>query len=292
MLELFLQLFAEGGDAGASGATGTAESPAADGGFDVDAELIKRGIKPYKGRLAAAPQAEEQADAEPEPAAPPETEEAEADAQDAAAQEMTDQELEELIKGRGKGAFQRRVQGIVNERFKKSKATQAELDAVYDAIDPYMQKLGIKRGDVEGLRAAAEKDKTNFSEAAFRNGSTAEEEMAAYANKRRSAEQKAANDARQEEIRRRVAAQKNKAQYDRWRADEAEVKKTYPGFELARELSENPDFKTALEAGVPMLTAYRGAHFDELMAGVAGSAAQGDPCYFADNGVYCPLLSS
>ena len=99
--------------------------------------------------------------------------------------------------------------------------------------------------------------------------------MAAYANKRRSAEQKAANDARQEEIRRRVAAQKNKAQYDRWRSDEAEVKKTYPGFELARELSENPDFKTALEAGVPMMTAYRGAHFDELMAGVAGSAAQG-----------------
>ena len=47
--------------------------------------------------------------------------------------------------------------------------------------------------------------------------------------------------------------------------EEAEVKKTYPDFSLEKEL-ENAVFKTLVDAGIDMKTAYEAAHLDELKA--------------------------
>jgi hypothetical protein len=47
--------------------------------------------------------------------------------------------------------------------------------------------------------------------------------------------------------------------------EEAEVKKTYPDFSLEKEL-ENAVFKTLVDAGLDIKTAYEAAHLDELKA--------------------------
>lgn len=269
-----LQLFAEGGAEGGS----QGEGKAGGAGFDVDAELAKYGIKP-RGKVAAAPEKAEEQEAE-EAAGEAENETTGNDngagepVAEAENERDPDDEFEELIKGKFKDSFNKRTQGIINERFKKSKSTQQELDALYDAIDPYLQKLGIKRGDVKALREAAEKDRTNFTEAAFRNGSTAEEEMNKYSSRRAEQAAKTQTEQRQQQIRQAVEEQRSKELYDKWMKDEKELQKTYPDFNLRKELADNPDFLTALKAGLPMKFAYEGSHFEEKMAAVAGSVAQ------------------
>lgn len=286
MLTLHLQLFAEGAEgAGAEGAQ------AAEAGrtFDHEAAMEQYfGIKAKpdkKEQVAAAPQAEEQptAEAADDRASVAGTQEQGRTADPAAeinrllegrSPEELDGLLDELVKGSLKDSYGRRAQAMINDRFPKARKAEAELAAYKAAVGPLLEKYGLEPDDVAGLKAAAETDKTNFAAAALKNGTTAEQEMKAYAGRRAKKEAAEEEKARNEEIARRVEAQKVRAQMDRWNAEEAELKKTYPDFNFREELAQNPEFAEALRAGLPMRFAYQGAHGDELLAKVAGSVAQ------------------
>jgi len=53
-------------------------------------------------------------------------------------------------------------------------------------------------------------------------------------------------------------------QLEAWRREEMDVKRFYPGFDLAKE-AKNPDFADLLSRGAPMRMAYEAAHFDDLV---------------------------
>lgn len=296
---IHLQFFAEGGEGEAQ--TGPqAENQAAEKSFDVDAELERWGItKKNKGKTAAS---QDKAEREAIAAATLSADGGTGETQSAQVHQVADQSVagtqqedlaqaiqdliagrsseeldkvfEGLVKGSMKEYFGKRVQSIINDRFPKAKKTEAQLQALKEAVQPYMEKFGLEPDDVEGLRAAAEKDKSNFAAAALKKGTTAEEEMEEFASRRKKEALTRAKAAQQEEISNRIKEQRLRQQMDRWAKEEAELKKVYPEFDYRKELAGNEEFAAALQAGVSMKAAYRGAHFDELLANVAGTVAQ------------------
>ena len=51
-----------------------------------------------------------------------------------------------------------------------------------------------------------------------------------------------------------------------WNADAAEIRKTYPDFDLERAFAEDGAFAAMVRAGLPLKKAYEAAHLDEILA--------------------------
>lgn len=271
MLYIHLQLFTDGGgEAGGEGGN-------AAGGLDFDAEFQRHfGFQPG----VAAPDQAEKDDKNTE-APTGEEVNAESEGQDAAAEEPRDfdKEFEGLVKGEYKDAFGKRVQGIINDRFKannqKLAAAEEKLRAYQDAIDPYLDKLGVDKNDLEAIKNAAMEDRSNFRSRAVKNNQTVEEAMKAYQEARNEAKAQAAAEEQQQAAQAQAAQQaeqeRQKQIFDGWKAEEAEIKKTDSDFDLAHEIAGNDEFRKALEAGLPVTFAYKATRFDDRMAQVAGA---------------------
>ncbi len=173
-----------------------------------------------------------------------------------------EKEFEDLIKGKFKGAFQKRTQGIINERFKNAKETENKLNNALDAVAPLFDRYGIEEGDFEGLRNAVQGDMGIFSKKALEKGMESEEYRDAF-NAERDRKQQTAQ-AKKE------AASKL---YQDWRAQETEIQKNYPAFELEKAF-ENESFRKMAMSGASLLDAYRGSHFDEIAAGLVAAATK------------------
>ena len=276
MLNLHLQLFAEGaGEAQQAGGKTAAEIDFAEN------------FKKYFG-------------GDPGPAAPDTRAKAQSAAQDAAAEnkqetvqegpaaetqphENPDTDFEGLIKGKFKDAFNKRVQGIINERFKNANAKQAQQEAQHkafvEAVGPYLRKLGVKDpNDLEAIRQAALDDATNFRDAAIEQNKTIEEMRQQYLNDKKTAEEKALKDEqlRQLQNQQRAAAEQARRRnvFAGWEAEAEQIRESDPTFDLKNEIRNNEEFRKALNAGMGVKFAYNATHFDERMAATAGAVAR------------------
>ncbi|MCH5199209.1 MAG: hypothetical protein J1E34_09935, partial [Oscillospiraceae bacterium] len=261
MQHLHLQLFAEGGTEGTAEAGGENSADA-----NIDAEIYKHfGVKP-EGFAEPTASAEENSQPATDETDNPDSIDAQ-EQTEAETETNPDEEFEQLIKGKFKEQFGKKAQGIINERFKNNRAAQQELDAVYDAFAPYMEKLGVKKGDVEGIKNAALDDASNFNKIAVEQGISVNEARESF---RRGREEQTKRDAAQAQ----AAAEERRAIYDGWKNEEAEIKKTDPEFDLAKEIAGNEDFARALNSGLSVTFAYRATHFDERLAAAAGAVAK------------------
>lgn len=134
-----LQLFADGGDGGAPGAS-------ADAGF----AAATNGVK---GQSAA-----DSTDADVTVEAPD-----------------RNVEFERLIKGEYKDLYDARVQETIQKRLKGTKETVDKYNALTPTIDLLARKYGVKADDIEGLGKAIEADDTFFEDEALERGMTVEQ---------------------------------------------------------------------------------------------------------------------
>ncbi|MBR3975294.1 MAG: hypothetical protein IKJ88_05475 [Clostridia bacterium] len=178
-----------------------------------------------------------------------------------------EKEFEELIKGKFKGAFQKRTQGIINERFKNAKETEGKLKTAMDALAPLFDRYGIEEGDIDGLKNAVKGDAGIFAKKALEKGMESEAYRDAF-NAERDRSQQAAE--RNQQLRIEAAREK----YRDWKAQEAEIQKTYPSFDLTKAFTENENFKKMAELGVPLMQAYRAGYFDEIATGLVAAATK------------------
>ena len=274
MLDINMQLFAEGGEAGAEGGSNAAA-------FDVDAEIQKR--FPYESGLAAPHRKAKAQEAQDEPdAGKHEQDGAQHDAgaqQEAQSKDMTpeeaDAELERLIKGPLKDAYAKRFQGGLNERFKTQNAKMQELQQKYDrmqkAYSAYTKKLGVDAEDYDAIEQATMEDATNFRARAIENNRTVEEEREVFRQEQASAEEKAAQEAAQRAAEAQQAETQRQQIWAQWDEDASKIKETDKNFDLRKEIEQNEEFRGMLDAGVSVKLAYQATHFDERMAAVAGA---------------------
>lgn len=177
-----------------------------------------------------------------------------------------DAEFDTMIKGEYKGAFDKRVQGIVKDRLKGSKQTETQLQNANDLLSLVGERYGWDGKDIATLRAAVESDRAYLEQEALERGMTVEQlaevKRLERENKTLLAQQKEAQE---------------KADFEKklggWMQEAEGLKGTYPNLDL-REEFKNPQFVRLLDAGVGVETAYQSVHFNELMGGALQYTAQ------------------
>lgn len=258
-LKLNLQLFAEGGDGAAAegaegaGALGEAFERLTGEKWEVAAPAPKEAEAPKAAAETGKPGAQ-----------------GESPAPQAAESADPDKEFE-LIREKYKAQIGKLVQHAVNDRFKNQRKAEKENEELWDAIGPNLQKYGVKRGDVAGLRAAAEKDKSNFNKIAFEKGISVEEAQEEYATIRETEKQNREKEQQAAEQKRQQDEAARQQVYAAWQKDEAEIRKTDPEFSLMDALKSEPEFLSMVNAGVSVKNAYRAVYYERNMANVAGA---------------------
>ena len=277
-----LQLFAEGGMAGGSAPGGDSGESGSGLSGDFDSDMRR-----YFGVSASSAAGNGSADdgekeQEAAEAGSVTGEAADAKAASSGQQEPDDDgysEFREKYKDKIHADFQKSF----NERFKKAKETetqlQAENRAYREIIAPLIDKYGLdENATPEDIASAIKGDNTIFSRQAMAAGMSTD----AYRDRffelqaQKAAEEQRAAEAKQAQAE-QAAQQRQQAMrqtYERWKSESDELKKSFPSFDLAAELKGNAAFRTALEAGLPVAQAFYGANFDKISSGLVAAASQ------------------
>ena len=245
-----LQLFAEGGapsgDGGGEGAGVTAQAAAVQTKGAKSNPLAN--VVYGKQAQESAPAAEVQKEPEQQPTVD------------------LDAEFEELIKGKYKDQYGKRVQNTVQQRLKGAKETEDRLTAMNPLMDLLSARYGVKADDTEGLIKALEGDDAFFEQAAQDHNMDAKDyrKMLQLQSENTRLKSQQEQQFRQEQM--------NK-QYEAWEQQAEEARKLYPNLDLNIE-SQNPQFRQLLMAGVDVGTAYLALHRDDVLAGAMQATAK------------------
>ena len=277
-----LQLFAEGGETGLSG--------------DFDADFAKYVL----GSAEEAEQntdeserdeAEQNADAVSEDAPTDETDEnADGTAENAdeteqnvdetdenadgdGGDEMSDEEFEKLISGKGKKAFGAKAQKLIDGKFEKVKGQMQPLEALAGVL---YDRYGVEKGDVNALTEAVYNDGAMFSRQALDAGVPVSEYRENFKAARGETDSEAQNEPDEQADGEDAELIAQNDLISAWRTQADEVKATFPDFDLAAELSGNESFRQLLtgERSLTVEEARRLAYYDRDIAAISGRAAQ------------------
>lgn len=241
-----LQLFADGGGAGAgggdgAGTTGGTAAVAGQQGRSISAILAggKTGQNDATRSASATQTAETAAD--------------------------PDAEFEALIKGQYKQQYDKRMQSAIKDRLKSSKA---ELDR-YQKLGPTLVSLGTLYGvdpeDFDAINEAVQKDDRYFEDAALEKGM----DVASFREFESMKHQLAAKERAEAENSARMQAERD---LQGWIAEADALKDTVPSLDLRQELA-NPDMVKLLQMHIPLQTAYVAVHAREFIPQALRNAA-------------------
>ena len=247
---LNLQLFAEGGGDGGTGAEGTT-------GVSATAAVSQnKGVKSNPlADVVYGKQAEETT---------PAAEVVETPTEDRNAK------FEALIKGEYKDLFDQRMQDTVQKRVKKlsetSQENEAKLNSVTPILDMLAKKYGVDASDLKALNKAIEDDDSYYEQEALEKGITVEQLKEIRKMEKENSE-----------LKRQMAEQNRKENanklYAQWMEQADNAKQVYPSFDLRAEM-QNPKFVDLLRSNIDVRTAYEVLHKDDIIRGAMQFTAQ------------------
>lgn len=155
--------------------------------------------------------------------------------------EDLDAEFEELVKGKFKGAFQKRVGKDISDRVNRAKRDMAALKSKAAKSDRVLALLAEKYGDADPdkLYDAVRQDNDLWRQAALDSGGTVDDVIKGFDNKQAAEAQKQ----ELENLRQYKAANELN---NRLQALAMKTRETYPDFNLEAEFN-NPKFRQALD---------------------------------------------
>lgn len=248
MINLYLQMFAEGGEGEAATTADTGVK-----GFDSDAaiedyrESKKPGGKAFnagKYQTAEAPIVEQTPAAIERPT------------------------FKDLIKGDYKAEADEYIQKTIQDRLKSSKEAEKTLKTITPAIQALMKQRELDEGDMEGFVKSVLEDESLYEEEALRQGVPVENVMQ-IKNLQRIAEE---SQAKLEQI----EAETKAAAYVQGLLQQGEeLKMRYPNFDLHEEM-QNEKFREFVTgpADMSLEDAYWVIHRQELLNQTAGAVSQ------------------
>ena len=260
MLELNLQMFGEGGgDGGAGGSSGAGAAPSGQAQTGVsEADAALQGYRQYKktgkmpAQLTRQPAQERPASAE------------EAPTRDYA------QEFDQLISNEYKDVYGKKVQSVIQERFKNRTAAEEKMAKLQPVLEVLQKQYQVEDGDVDGLLKKLTDDDSLYEEEALQRGvpvdvlkqmKTTElqlKQLQSQAEYRQQAERQAALD----------------TQLDH---EQAEMRKIYPSFDIRKEIygEHQKQYQALLGTGMMSVrAAYEFINKDRLEPERASAIAQ------------------
>jgi len=236
-INLKLQLFAEGGGDGGTGAEGTqgvteaAALPQTKGVKNNPLANVKYGIQEEATPAAGDVK---------QPATPD-----------------RNAEFEKLIKGEYKDLYDARVQDTIRKRLKANEDTVNRYNALSPTLELLANKYGVKSDDIEALNKAIEEDDSYFEDEAMEKGMSVQQLKEMRKMERENAE-----------LKRQMSEKETKEQasklYASWMQQAEDARKVYPTFDIKAEMS-NPEFVKLLKSNVDVRTAYEVLHKDEII---------------------------
>ena len=234
----FIQLFAEGGGDGGTGAGDAGGAPA--GAESAELAQPQKGAK--SNPLASVRYGKE---------------EGSSDAGVATQVPDRNAQFEALIKGEYKDLYDQRVQDTIQKRLKSTAETVNRYNELSPVLELLAGKYGVDANDVKALSKAIEDDSTFYEDEALERGITVEQLKQIRKMERENAQLKAE--------RQQAETQKQAdALYSSWLQQAEQVQQVYPSFDLPTEL-QNEQFRALLRSNVPIQTAFEVIHKDEIL---------------------------
>ena len=163
-----------------------------------------------------------------------------------------------LIKGEYKDLYDTEVQSIIQRRLKGTDEKVSRLDALTPTLELLARKYGVKADDAQGLTKAIEDDDAYYEAEALEKGLSVSQVKELRKMERENSE-----------LRRQMQEQTSREQAEKtlasWKEQEDRTKQVYPEFDLAAEL-KNPDFQSLVRSNIPVQTAFEVVHKDEIIA--------------------------
>ena len=176
-------------------------------------------------------------------------------------------EFAELIGkgGRFHDIYGQKVSETVQNRFKNQSDLQAEMDQMNEGLAPLYSNYGIRSGDFEGLKNAIANDDAFYQAGAEKAGLTVDQ----YKNQLKLQ----ADSDRLQQITETYEREKQmQAMYQQAEADAEELRQAFPNFDFGMEMDTNENFRTLLQNGVDVKSAFFAAHAEEIFAGANNEA--------------------
>lgn len=165
--------------------------------------------------------------------------------------------FDELIKGKYKADFDKRMQAAIKKRVGDTSALKAENAKMREALEVAMRRYGTADGDWEALTNALIEDDEYLEKEAYQKGID-KETLRTMKKMEHENERLKANQA---ELERQARAEQA---YQKLLAERQEVTQVYPNFDLDTEL-QNPKFESLVRNGIDLKTAYEVVHRDEIL---------------------------
>ena len=159
---------------------------------------------------------------------------------------------------------QKRFQDTFDRRFKQVKGMEADLAAQKPILDMLRTRYGVE--DVADLQKALTEDTEYWERIAEEKGMTVEQYHAVQKLEQENAELRQMRE-------RQIGQARFEQQIDAWYKEAEKVKELYPSFDFKAE-AQNPQFLSLLKHGNSVEHAYKVLHFDELTQNAARVAAQ------------------
>ena len=243
---LDLQLFAEGGAAGAGTGDGGTGAEGAKGVTATAAVSQNKGVK-------SNPLADVKYGIQPAESESPAAEVVENPTEDRNAK------FEALIKGEYKDLYDARVQDTVQRRLKGSKETVERYEALAPTLEVLAKKYGVDPADIVALNKAIEEDDSYYEQEALEKGVTVEQLKEIRKMEKENAELKKM----MEERKRKEQADET---YSKWMEQAKATKANFPSFDMKTEM-QNPQFRELLNSNIDVQTAYKVIHMDDVLSG-------------------------
>ena len=177
--------------------------------------------------------------------------------------------FENLIKGEYAEEFNNRVHKIIEKRFEKQKALEAEQKALKPIVDLLTEKYGVDAKDPESLVKAVLEDDSYYEKEALERGLSVRQLKEIKAMERENAELKAMRE--QAEQQAKDERFMSKIQQE---AEEFAAKYGMEGFDVMKEAAQNDEFRSLLATGyIGVEAAYMATHPDQVLSGVMAKTA-------------------
>ncbi len=174
--------------------------------------------------------------------------------------------FDELISGEYKADYDKRVQELMNKRWKNAKEQEAKLAKQQELIDLIAMRYGVDGTNIDGIRSEIEKDSAYWEDAAAKEGMSVQQYQRVKQMEMENRRLKQINEQAEKD-------NQKQRMYVKWNQEAEELKGFYSDFDLEAELN-NPDFIRLLGSGVNMKTIYEVIHKDDLYKGAMAKAAQ------------------
>lgn len=175
-------------------------------------------------------------------------------------------EFQKLITGEYKDLYDAEVNGIVQNRLKRSKEVTDKYNTLYPALEIIAEGYGIDPGNTAALVKAITDDNSHYEKEAMKLGMPVE-------NYKRIKTIERENERYRRNEAERLRAERNAEIQNGWKAQADSLKSIYPLLDFDTEI-QNPQFAQLLAAGVDVRAAYEVTHRDQIIPAAMQFAQQ------------------